>query len=122
MAFFLFFVCLTAVGMEIQKPNKGGGAVTIYKRGQVPKSVEKALETNGEPGDVEKGKTDDAGAIEKETGGSGSESDEPVKGVAKNETVFTWQNVNYSIPYEGGERQLLQGVQGCKTHWLISLY
>ena len=35
--------------------------------------------------------------------------------MAKNETIFTWQNVNYTIPYkggEGGERQLLRDVQG----------
>ena len=37
-AFFLFFVALTAIGMELQKPNKGGGSVTIYKRGQVSES------------------------------------------------------------------------------------
>ena len=31
--FFIFFVCLTAIGMERQKPNAGGGAVTTYLRG-----------------------------------------------------------------------------------------
>lgn len=113
-AFFLFFVCLTALGMEIQRPNKGGGAVTIFKRGQVPKTVEKAMETGHDPEDIEKGKTDGAAAMDEKgsRSGSGSESDDTVKGVAKNETVFTWQNVNYTIPYEGGERQLLRGVQG----------
>lgn len=106
-AFFAFFVFLTALGMEMQKPNKGGGAVTIYKRGQVPKTVEKAMEAKEKPGDVESGKTEDSSAHNS----SGSEDDN-VKGVAKNETIFTWQNVNYTIPYEHGERALLQDVQG----------
>ena len=115
-AFFFFFVFLTALGMELQKPNKGGGSVTIYKRGQVPKSVEKAMETGQESNDLEKNGSNDlsgTGDSEKVKGdSSGSESGDVVEGVAKNETVFTWQNVNYTIPYKSGERQLLQDVQG----------
>jgi len=38
--------------------------------------------------------------------------DEGAKGVAKNTTVFTWQNVNYRIPTDSGERLLLNDVQG----------
>ncbi|KAJ9620280.1 ATP-binding cassette transporter snq2 [Taxawa tesnikishii (nom. ined.)] len=113
-AFFLFFVFLTAMGMELQKPNKGGGAVTVFKRGQVPKTVEHAMESGQEPHDVEKGSTEGGAAMtEKESQSrSGSESNTTTKGVAKNETVFTWQNVHYTIPYEGGERKLLQNVAG----------
>lgn len=115
LAFFFFFVLLTAVGMELQKPNKGGGAVTIFKRGQIPKSVEKALETGQETNDVEKNKGDDTGAgldSEKHADSSASDSDGQADKVAKNETVFTWQDVNYTIPYKGGERQLLNNIQG----------
>ncbi|KAK5123595.1 hypothetical protein LTR85_002633 [Meristemomyces frigidus] len=119
--FFAFFVALTAFGMEIQKPNKGGGAVTIYKRGQVPKSVVRALETGGEPDDLEKSKSNASnsgvvGDAEKDNGGSsgssGSNDGEKVEGVARNDTIFTFQDVNYTIPYGGGERKLLQNVQG----------
>jgi len=105
-AFFLFFVFLTALGMEIQKPNKGGGAVTIYKRGKVPKTVEKAMETKARIGDMESGKSEDMAVEKKES------ANDKVEGVAKNETIFTWQDVTYTIPYEGGERKLLENVQG----------
>jgi ABC-type multidrug transport system ATPase subunit/ABC-type multidrug transport system permease subunit len=113
-AFFLFFVFLTAVGMEIQKPNKGGGAVTIYKRGQVPKTVEKAMEIKAQPADVETGQEQAAGAgyPRDEANSDSDQVGEKVKGVAKNDTIFTWQDVNYTIPYEKGERKLLQDVQG----------
>ncbi|KAF2262008.1 hypothetical protein CC78DRAFT_330158 [Lojkania enalia] len=110
-AFFAFFVFLTALGMELQKPNKGGGAVTIYKRGQVPKTVEKSMELKSQPTDVETGQTHAAGPgypMDKSKEGL----DKAAEGVAKNETIFTWQDVNYTIPYEKGERQLLQDVQG----------
>ncbi|KAF2116164.1 ABC-2 type transporter-domain-containing protein [Lophiotrema nucula] len=113
-AFFGFFVCLTAFGMEIQKPNKGGGAVTIYKRGQVPKTVERAMEVKSQPADVETGKEEASGASlsKDETSSDSAKLGDNVKGVAKNETIFTWQTVNYTIPYEKGERKLLQDVQG----------
>ncbi|KAF2804614.1 ABC multidrug transporter-like protein [Mytilinidion resinicola] len=110
--FFIFFVVLTAVGMEIQKPNKGGGAVTIYKRGQVPKSVEKAMEDNAQPRDEETGKTQAAGAGAPKDEPTSESDNEATKGVARNETIFTWQNVNYTIPVEKGERKLLNEVQG----------
>ena len=117
-AFFLFFVALTALGMEMQKPNKGGGAVTIFKRGQIPKSVEKALEVGQEESnDVEKNKSDGGAAaagVGGEKGGdsSASDSDGQAEKIEKNETIFTWQDVNYTIPYKGGERQLLRNIQG----------
>ncbi|KAF2739693.1 hypothetical protein EJ04DRAFT_287234 [Polyplosphaeria fusca] len=110
-AFFGFFVFLTALGMELQKPNKGAGAVTIYKRGQIPKTVEKAMEVKAQPSDVESGHTQAAGTSKELSSGSDN-FDDNVEGVAKNETIFTWQNVNYTIPYEKGERKLLQDVQG----------
>jgi ATP-binding cassette subfamily G (WHITE) protein 2 (SNQ2) len=109
-AFFIFFVALTAFGMEIQKPNKGGGAVTIYKRGQVPKIVEKEMETKSLPQDEENGKSE--AVTEKQSPSDNDESGKNVEGVAKNETIFTFQNINYTIPYDKGERTLLDGVQG----------
>ncbi|KNG49730.1 abc drug exporter [Stemphylium lycopersici] len=109
-AFFIFFVALTAFGMEIQKPNKGGGAVTIYKRGQVPKTVEKEMETKTLPKDEEAGNGEPV--TEKHSSSDNDDSDKTAEGVAKNETIFTFQNINYTIPYEKGERSLLKDVQG----------
>ena len=110
-AFWIFFVVLTIVGMEIQKPNAGGGAVTIFKRGRAPKSVERAMEKGSIPEDEEKAAAaGDEKLIDNDS--SGSEGDLTAKGVAKNESIFTYQNVNYTIPYEKGERKLLNDVQG----------
>ncbi|KAL2450239.1 ABC multidrug transporter atrF [Exophiala dermatitidis] len=122
-AFFAFFLAVTCIGMEIMKPNAGGGSVTIFKRGQVPKKVEESIDTGGreknpkgdeEAAAADKGMSDD---MEKTViGGSDSAStkrdESPMGQVAKNETVYTFRNVNYVIPYEKGERKLLQNVQG----------
>lgn len=111
-ALFCFFVALTTIGMEMQQPNKGGGAVTIFKRGQVPKSVGKALEAGEHLSDEESGK-DQSSQLNTLHEGSPSDSDDnTAKGVAKNEVIFTWQSVNYNIPYRGERRQLLQNVEG----------
>ncbi|RFU75353.1 brefeldin a resistance [Trichoderma arundinaceum] len=115
-AFFIFFVFLTALGMERMKPNAGGGAITIFKRGQVPKAIEKSIETGGrnqEKTDEENGAVSHitpAMVEEKNPENSDSNGDGPE--IAKNEAVFTFRNINYTIPYEKGERQLLQDVQG----------
>ena len=110
-AFWIFFVVLTMIGMELQKPNADGGANTVFKRGQAPKSVTKAMEKGSLPGDEEKaGIKDDEKFGEDEI--SSSSSDQATKGVARNESVFTYTNVNYTIPFEKGERKLLDNVQG----------
>lgn len=106
-AWFIFFVALTMLGMEIQKPNKGGSSVTIFKRGEAPKAVEDAIEHIGPPVDEESaGKNGATPELKDE------QANERVQDIAKNTSIFTWQNVNYTIPYKGGQRKLLQDVHG----------
>ncbi|KAG6012933.1 hypothetical protein E4U41_005190, partial [Claviceps citrina] len=126
-AFFLFFVALTALGMELMKPNAGGGAITVFKRGQVPRTLEKTIDTAGRgtgaggdeesgpgPGPVSHVTTPDMAEEKTVDGNSNSNSSDQdtMRQVAKNETVFTFRDINYTIPYEQGERKLLQQVQG----------
>lgn len=119
-AFFFFFLAITCIGMETMKPNAGGGAITMFKRGQVPKKVEESIQTGGRKGGDDEEKLNEKGAApQKEISSSDTDTaskekndDEAMKNVAKNETVFTFQDINYTIPYQGGERKLLQKVQG----------
>ncbi|KDN70652.1 putative ABC-2 type transporter [Colletotrichum sublineola] len=112
-AFFIFFVILTALGMEHMKPNTGGGAITVFKRGQVPKKVVNSIATGGR----EKQSDEESGALSNDTAtatadGMEKKNQETMEQVARNETVFTFRNVNYVIPYDKGERTLLNDVQG----------
>ncbi|OJJ30431.1 hypothetical protein ASPWEDRAFT_121427 [Aspergillus wentii DTO 134E9] len=109
-AFFILFVALTMLGMEIQKPNKGGSAVTVFKRGEVPREVEDAFNNKERPKDIETGEKNAAVSDVSKTGSDSS--DEKVQGIAQNTAIFTWQHVNYTIPYENGQRKLLDDVQG----------
>lgn len=104
---FILFVALTMLGMEIQKPNKGGSSVTVFKRGEAPKAVEEAIEHAGPPSDVESAENNPIPPELKE-----EEPDQQVQDIAKNTSIFTWRNVNYTIPYKGGQRGLLENVNG----------
>ncbi|KAH7305560.1 ABC-2 type transporter-domain-containing protein [Stachybotrys elegans] len=115
-AFFIFFVVVTAIGMELMKPNAGGGAITIFKRGQVPKSVEASIETGGREKKDEESSAGPTAHVTPDMTVQGEEDKEntkdTMKQVAKNEAIFTFRDINYTIPYKGGERKLLQSIQG----------
>jgi ABC-type multidrug transport system fused ATPase/permease subunit len=106
----IFFIVLTMLGMELQRPNKGGSSVTVFKRGEAPKAVQDAIEQTGPPVDEES--TEKNGASSEMNGDEIKDSGDKVQGISKNTSIFTWQNVNYTIPYKGGERKLLNDVQG----------
>lgn len=116
--FWLFFSAMTALGLELQKPNMGGAAVTVFKRGQAPKSIERAIEKGAAPPrDIEAGGPG-AGAeaavitADGEKGGTGGTGGTNADRLAKNDTVFTWQNVTYTIPTKSGSKVLLNDVSG----------
>jgi ATP-binding cassette subfamily G (WHITE) protein 2 (SNQ2) len=109
-AWFLFFVTLTMIGMEMQRPNKGGSSVTVFLRGQAPKGVDDALKNRTSPGDEEAGDQTNRSAQNTENEPDASENQ--VEGIAQNTAIFTWQNVNYDIPVKGGQKRLLDDVQG----------
>jgi ABC-type multidrug transport system ATPase subunit len=94
-------------GMEIRRPNKGGSSVTVFKRGEAPKVVEDAIEHTGPPVDEEHAAKNGATPDMKD-----EHADEKIQDIAKNTSIFTWQNVNYTIPYKGGQKNLLQDVHG----------
>ena len=115
--FFFFFLGITMLGMEMMKPNSGGAAVTVFKRGQVPKTLQKTIETGGNAkpeSDEEAGNAVEKMLTRKQTSkeDQAQQDARAIENVARNDTVFTFQNINYTIPFQGGQRKLLQNVQG----------
>ena len=101
-AFWMFFAIMTAVGLGIKKPNSGGASVTIFKKGQAPAVVQREISEK----DIE------AGEKEPVVTGDEHNSEEATDGVARNESIFTWQGVTYTIPVKGGRKTLLNEVSG----------
>ncbi|KAI8971933.1 ABC-2 type transporter-domain-containing protein [Mycotypha africana] len=90
-AFFILFTAITATAMELRGANSVASLTKLYIPGKAPKarSEEEKLERQ-------------------RTQASRKDSVE----VVSTGTVFSWQNVNYSVPVKGGNLQLLNGING----------
>ena len=103
-AFWVFFVALTLIGLELRvSPQKGGGNVNVYKKGHVPK-------VDLKPGDEEAQKTGSQEVMRREGSEDADENGE--EGLAKSKTVFTWSGVKYVINVKGGKKALLNDIHG----------
>lgn len=92
------FIILNTLLSEYLKNVVGGGDMLLYKRGHLPQGNEETVDgkvatkeemlvaLNGEGADLEK--------------------------IVAEKDVFSWQNLDYTIPYDGATRQLLNNIQG----------
>ncbi|AET39067.1 uncharacterized protein Ecym_3604 [Eremothecium cymbalariae DBVPG len=105
--FFLGFLLIKCLATEFKRPLKGGGDSLVFKKGTLArkKKLQHDVESSS-PGTTSEAKymvSDD--------------SNLPVTGAGifeglKNEDVFLWKNVSYTIPYKGTKRKLLDEVSG----------
>ena len=111
-AFTVLYILVTAFATEVFNFTTSGGGALEFKRSKATKQKVKAATA---PSDVE------AGAKEHpSSGSSGSsqtlanskEEEEALQEISGSESVFTWENVEYTVPYMGGERKLLNKVNG----------
>ena len=110
------YIIITAVASELLTFVGGGGGAMIFKRS---KKSEKNVKFANEPTDEEKG--DKGQDMSASSSGSGN-ADPGLENVLKGESVFTWENVSYTVPYMGGQRKLLNNVSGyVKPGLLIAL-
>lgn len=80
-----------------------------------PEPPRRGLEAVAVPSDVESGKKQEPGG-----GGSSASSDtlniasdeEALEDISGSESIFTWENLEYTVPYRGGLRKLLNKVDG----------
>lgn len=87
----------------------GGGAL-IFKKSKLAKQQVKA-----EVADEEKGGVVGASVASSEhtqNGGDVPAQEEALASISESSSIFTWENVKYTVPYQGGERQLLNNVNG----------
>ncbi|KAI8062097.1 ABC-2 type transporter-domain-containing protein [Gongronella butleri] len=89
--FFILFTFLTAMAMELVSSNKGGNLTRLYLPGKAPKQRTEAEED--ERRRKQQQITDDMDQIA--TG-----------------TTFSWQHINYTVPFKGSQLQLLNDIGG----------
>ncbi|RYO78851.1 hypothetical protein DL762_008475 [Monosporascus cannonballus] len=113
-AFTVLYILITALATELVSFGRGGGGALIFKESRKRKAQARKAAA---PIDEEKtvgGGVDSSGssaqfgdaqpAQEKETGALGQ--------LTKSDSIFTWRNVEYTVPYMSGERKLLNKVNG----------
>lgn len=88
--FWIFFIGLTSLGFE-WKNSQTGSSVLLYKRGSEKQNKKDQIEISAENKQV-----GDMGALQ---------------GSVKHST-FTWNNLDYHVPFNGEKKQLLDKVFG----------
>jgi ATP-binding cassette subfamily G (WHITE) protein 2 (SNQ2) len=103
-AFAVLYLIVTVIGTETLSFAKSGGGALVFKRSKRAKKAAKEDTVDEEKvvsGDSS-GSSDTANATEEEA----------LESISSSESVFTWKDVEYTVPYQGGERKILNGVNG----------
>ncbi|CCH45108.1 putative membrane protein [Wickerhamomyces ciferrii] len=107
-AFLILFLAVNAIATEFKRPVSGGGDHLYFKRGE-KKLDDVIISENEKPRDIEAGGVPNT--HDQDLKDQSSSENEVFEGLGST-SVFSWQNVDYVIPYKGGERKLLDNVQG----------
>ncbi len=104
------YILVTAVASELFSFVGGAVGATTFKRSNKAKQQVAAASPVA---DEEKG-ADAAGTSRTSSGQTetGGDEQETLQGLSKSESIFTFSNVEYSVPYQGGQRRLLNKVSG----------
>ena len=103
-AFSVVYLIVTVWATEFLSFAKGGGGALVFKKSQRTKKAVKE-DTHDE----------EKGAVANPSGsslGEGAKEEEALASISSSESVFTWKDVEYTVPYQGGERKLLNKVNG----------
>ncbi|PYH80056.1 hypothetical protein BO82DRAFT_313773 [Aspergillus uvarum CBS 121591] len=84
--FWAFFIFLTSLGLEMNN-NQSGSSVLLYKRGAKPKVAD-------------------------EEGSAASKSEGNALAQTGKQSTFTWNHLDYYVPFHGEKKQLLHQVFG----------
>ncbi|KAF2630734.1 hypothetical protein BU25DRAFT_488883 [Macroventuria anomochaeta] len=104
-AFSVLYLLVTVWATEFLSFANGGGGALVFKKSKRAKQAVKE-----EPTDEEKVVTGNSSGS---SSGDGTiEEEDALASISSSESVFTWKDVEYTVPYQGGERKLLNKVNG----------
>jgi ABC-type multidrug transport system ATPase subunit/ABC-type multidrug transport system permease subunit len=106
-AFSVLYILVTVIATEtISFASAGGGALIFKKSKRAQKAVQKV------PVDEENIATSEPPRGSHSSDLAVAKDQESLGKISSSESIFTWKNVEYSVPYQGGEKKLLNGVNG----------
>ncbi|KIW03844.1 uncharacterized protein PV09_05143 [Verruconis gallopava] len=110
-AFGILYLLVTVVSVEMISFNDGGAGALVFKNTWFWKKKETAVTVNDEEKAIPDGASVDSRADQEHENGGQNER-EALSSLAKSESIFTWRNVEYTVPFRGGQKKLLNGVSG----------
>ncbi|KAI4642099.1 hypothetical protein J4E93_007243 [Alternaria ventricosa] len=104
-AFTVLYLLVTVIATEtVSFAQSGGGALVFAKNKRAKQAVKEEA-----PLDEEKVV---AGESTASSDTAAHQEEEALDSISSSESVFTWKDVEYTVPYQGGERKLLNKVNG----------
>ncbi|KAI0873533.1 ABC-2 type transporter-domain-containing protein [Hypoxylon argillaceum] len=119
-AFTVLYILVTVIATELFSFTSNDGGALIFK--QSPKAKEQAKKAQA-PTDVEKNIDVPSSASSNTSRGlTAANEEDDLERLSSSDSIFTWRNVEYTVPYLGGERKLLNKVNGyAKPGLLVAL-
>ncbi|KAL2203403.1 hypothetical protein CC79DRAFT_1279575 [Sarocladium strictum] len=118
-AFGVLYVLVTVLATETVSFTGGGGGALLFTKSRKAK---KQVQAEAAPVDEEKAAQPVAalgndGSTSPSTRqstlpGTPGEDDEPMEQLVKSDSIFTWKDLEYTVPYLGGQKKLLNKVSG----------
>ncbi|KAF2015717.1 ABC transporter-like protein [Aaosphaeria arxii CBS 175.79] len=107
-AFSVLYILVTVIATQaISFTSEGGGALVFKKSSRTKKNLKQA------PVDEEQGSGGNSSSgTETNNSLAAKEEEEAFESISSSQSVFTWENVEYTVPYQGGEKKLLNKVSG----------
>ncbi|CEI39509.1 Brefeldin A resistance protein [Fusarium venenatum] len=109
-AFAILYILVTVLATEVVNFAEGGGGALIFKKSRRAKEQVREAEA---PADDEKavgnGTSGSSGVVSDSNPGS---EEEALEQITDSESIFTWRDIEYTVPYLGGEKKLLNKVSG----------
>ncbi|KAF1943441.1 hypothetical protein EJ02DRAFT_400483 [Clathrospora elynae] len=104
-AFTVLYLLVTVIATEtVSFAHSGSGALVFKKSKRAKKAVKEeslADEEKVVPGESISNSSNNA-----------ANEEEAMESISSSDSVFTWKDVEYTVPYQGGERKLLNKVNG----------
>ncbi|KAF2753895.1 ABC drug exporter AtrF [Pseudovirgaria hyperparasitica] len=108
-AFTVLYLLVTIFAVEAFNFAIEGGGAMVFKKS---KKAKQALKEQSKPGDEEKGQSDANSNTLAPSSADNKKEEQALEGISKSKSIFTWKDVEYTVPYRGGERKLLNNISG----------
>ncbi|ROV95974.1 hypothetical protein VMCG_07971 [Cytospora schulzeri] len=112
-AFSVLYILITVAATEIFAFTSNSTSAIVFKKSKKVKKAVQNQQAAAAAKDEEKGSSEGSGEVPSRSGSdTAKEEQEALDSISKSESVFTWEDVEYTVPYQGGERKLLNKVSG----------